>query len=426
MGWRYRKTTRLGPLRLTLTHRGLSGSVGSGGLSYQLFGPGKKKGNSVGQGSLVSGLFSLIVLVFGSLIVIGFVGSLIGRSQKSSNVAESQLTRDLPSATELVSAISPSPPTKNSIDRKSISLSVNESAAVVDETTLENEIEVSTTPSLLETTPAIVKLEAPADVEPLRVWTDSTGKHKTKAALIDFKGGKVYLRSAKGKIAPVLLSRLSEYDAAFVKSQYDVEIVTGKVLGVSEGDVISVRTENANYSHKVRLAGIDAPEKLQENGKEIRHTLSEKLFGKNVRVEWSNRDNKDRLIGDVYLNDEWINLTLVSQGYAWEHGGSLVLEEAEKDARNRKLGLWAGLRPSPPWEFVSIPPKPRRDFALEETTSKRRYSTPSNSFSNDSSSSYTPSPSYSSPSSGGSVSVRGYYRKNGTYVRPHTRSAPRR
>ncbi|MGO3892425.1 MAG: hypothetical protein ACTJHW_15750 [Paenalcaligenes sp.] len=36
------------------------------------------------------------------------------------------------------------------------------------------------------------------------------------------------------------------------------------------------------------------------------------------------------------------------------------------------------------------------------------------------------SPSSYAPSSGGSVRVKGYYRKNGTYVRPHTRRAPRR
>ncbi|MVZ60919.1 hypothetical protein [Sphingobacterium humi] len=33
---------------------------------------------------------------------------------------------------------------------------------------------------------------------------------------------------------------------------------------------------------------------------------------------------------------------------------------------------------------------------------------------------------YTAPASGGTVHVKGYYRKNGTYVRPHTRSAPRR
>lgn len=37
------------------------------------------------------------------------------------------------------------------------------------------------------------------------------------------------------------------------------------------------------------------------------------------------------------------------------------------------------------------------------------------------------SPSTSTPSTtGGPVQVRGYYRKDGTYVRPHTRRAPRR
>jgi hypothetical protein len=41
---------------------------------------------------------------------------------------------------------------------------------------------------------------------------------------------------------------------------------------------------------------------------------------------------------------------------------------------------------------------------------------------------YTPSQNnYSKPSStGGTVQVKGYYRKDGTYVRPHTRSAPKR
>lgn len=55
-----------------------------------------------------------------------------------------------------------------------------------------------------------------------------------------------------------------------------------------------------------------------------------------------------------------------------------------------------------------------------------RYTSPSTYRSNTTTSSSSPSSNYSSETSSGTVNVKGYYRKNGTYVRPHTRSAPRR
>jgi len=94
---------------------------------------------------------------------------------------------------------------------------------------------------------------------------------------------------------------------------------TGKVVGISDGDTITVlRNDVGGVARmKVRLAGIDAPESKQAHGSKAKLALSRKIHGKTVRVVHSKRDRYGRILGDVYLSGEWINLAMVSSGYAW-------------------------------------------------------------------------------------------------------------
>jgi len=64
---------------------------------------------------------------------------------------------------------------------------------------------------------------------------------------------------------------------------------TGRVVGISDGDTIKV-LDVTNTQHKIRLAGIDAPEKKQAFGQRSKVSLSDQIFGRDVTLDCGKRD----------------------------------------------------------------------------------------------------------------------------------------
>lgn len=132
------------------------------------------------------------------------------------------------------------------------------------------------------------------------------------------------------------------------------EEFTGKVVGVSDGDTIKVL--RAGKQVRVRLAGIDCPEKRQAFGKRAKRFTSDLVFAKEVTVKVMDIDRYKRIVGEVILEDGTnLNQALVRAGLAWWYQryapGDRELERLEKSARENKRGLWADPHPVPPWEF---------------------------------------------------------------------------
>jgi endonuclease YncB( thermonuclease family) len=139
----------------------------------------------------------------------------------------------------------------------------------------------------------------------------------------------------------------------------NADTVTGKVVGVADGDTITV-LDDARIQHKIRLAGIDAPEKGQSFGQRSKESLSDLVFSKSVTVETDKRDRYGREVGKVMIDGLDANLAQVNRGLAWhykayEREQSIVDRKlyavAEKEAKAEKRGLWADLEPTPPWDF---------------------------------------------------------------------------
>jgi endonuclease YncB( thermonuclease family) len=127
---------------------------------------------------------------------------------------------------------------------------------------------------------------------------------------------------------------------------------TGKVVKVTDGDTVHVLLDRE--THKIRLLHIDAPESKQAFGTKAKQALSERVFGKEVKVVWKSRDRYKRILGDIYLGDRWINLEMVQDGMAWHYkqfSKDEKMAQAEDEARKAKKGLWADPNPIPPWEF---------------------------------------------------------------------------
>ena len=88
----------------------------------------------------------------------------------------------------------------------------------------------------------------------------------------------------------------------FVTSTADADI-SGKVVAVTDGDTIKI-LDNNNVQHKIRLTGIDAPEKAQPFGNASRKHLALMVAGKNVRIETSKRDRYGRVLGKVWVQPQ--------------------------------------------------------------------------------------------------------------------------
>jgi len=78
------------------------------------------------------------------------------------------------------------------------------------------------------------------------------------------------------------------------------ETLTGTVVGVADGDTITVLDANREQ-HKIRVAGIDAHEKAQPFGQRSKESLSAMVFGKEVDVQWHKHDRYQRIVGRVMV-----------------------------------------------------------------------------------------------------------------------------
>lgn len=132
-------------------------------------------------------------------------------------------------------------------------------------------------------------------------------------------------------------------------------IISGKVVGISDGDTITVLQDRTQY--KIRLYGIDTPESHQDFGTRAKQFVSDLVFKKDVRVVQKDIDRYGRVVGIIYLGDTCVNEEIVKAGFAWvynQYCKDIVCRDwlmLEKQARENRIGLWSHPDPIPPWEF---------------------------------------------------------------------------
>ena len=137
------------------------------------------------------------------------------------------------------------------------------------------------------------------------------------------------------------------------------DTLIGKVVGVADGDTITV-LDGQQAQHKIRLMGIDSPEKSQPFGQNAKQSLSDLVFGHSVNVEWQKLDRYERILGKVLVNGKDANLEQVRRGMAWhfkkydreqEPFDRASYSQAEIEARMGNRGLWSEPEPIPPWDW---------------------------------------------------------------------------
>lgn len=133
----------------------------------------------------------------------------------------------------------------------------------------------------------------------------------------------------------------------------NAENLAGKVISINDGDTLSVLTKD-NTQYKIRLNHIDAPESKQSFGSKSKQNLSNYVFGKNIIVDYKNKDRYGRILGTIIYQGNNINLMQVKDGFAWHYKQYSNAKEyilAEQEARKLKKGLWTENNPIEPWVF---------------------------------------------------------------------------
>ena len=139
--------------------------------------------------------------------------------------------------------------------------------------------------------------------------------------------------------------------------------VSGRVMKVSDGDTVVIRPGDGGLFYKCRLYGIDAPEIPHEfgpgqpYGEESAKALKKLILGQDVLIEIRDRDKYGREVCVIRKDGTDMNLEMIRKGMAWAYRKYLKPPyaseyiEAEKDAKDKGLGLWQQSNPEPPWEF---------------------------------------------------------------------------
>jgi micrococcal nuclease len=127
----------------------------------------------------------------------------------------------------------------------------------------------------------------------------------------------------------------------------------GKIIGIVDGDTYDILMEG-NITVRVRMEGIDAPEKGMPFYKVAKNYLSNLCFGKQVKVKISGKDKHGRTLAFSYLEDgKELSHEMLKAGLAWhykKYNSDTDLEQLEVEARHSKIGIWQNENPMPPWE----------------------------------------------------------------------------
>ncbi len=146
-----------------------------------------------------------------------------------------------------------------------------------------------------------------------------------------------------------------------------------KVVKVADGDTVTI-IDDSGKKHRIRLAGIDAPEKNQSYGDVSTQGLIELLSGKTVTIEHEKRDRYKRIVGKVLVNPPGevfcmaldcvknidVGLEQIKAGLAWHYKyyqmeqseeDRRLYSEVEQEARRKQIGLWKDKESMAPWEW---------------------------------------------------------------------------
>jgi micrococcal nuclease len=134
-------------------------------------------------------------------------------------------------------------------------------------------------------------------------------------------------------------------------------VVSGKVIAIIDGDTYDALIDG-NIIIRIRMEGIDAPERGMPFYRFSKNYLSQLCFNEIVKININGKDGYDRFIAYSYLSDgRELSHEIIKAGLAWhfkKYNSDTTLSQLETQARNLKLGLWINENPMAPWTNRSL------------------------------------------------------------------------
>lgn len=130
--------------------------------------------------------------------------------------------------------------------------------------------------------------------------------------------------------------------------------IRGKIVGVTDGDTVTILDEQDKVPFRIRVSHIDAPEKNQAFGQKSKEKLAELVFQKEAVIRFDKIDQYGRIVGKVFVDGQDASMLMLKAGLAWhykKYSDDKGYAKAEIQARKAGLGLWQDKEPVPPWEF---------------------------------------------------------------------------
>ena len=127
----------------------------------------------------------------------------------------------------------------------------------------------------------------------------------------------------------------------------------GVVIRIADGDTITVLHENV--PERIRLWGIDSPEKKQDFGTRAKQFTGDLAFQKTVTVRVKDHDRYGRTVAEIMLPDGGnLNKEILNAGMAWvfrRYCHDQTYYHLESEAKEQRIGLWSQPHPTAPWDF---------------------------------------------------------------------------
>ncbi len=133
----------------------------------------------------------------------------------------------------------------------------------------------------------------------------------------------------------------------------------GTIVAVADGDTVTLLDADRRQ-HRIRLDGIDAPERTQPYGQRARQSLTELAHGRAAHLDCPKTDRYGRAVCRVVVDGVDVGLEQIRRGYAWHYVkyaneqravDRAAYARAESHARSNNSGLWSFSDPSPPWDY---------------------------------------------------------------------------
>ena len=190
---------------------------------------------------------------------------------------------------------------------------------------------------------------------------------------VNSKSSKKRAKTTNSKRSTV--ARSTKNNSSNAKTVQNPTILKGyQAIKVSDGDTLSVqKVENGKFVGevmKIRMFGIDAPEKTQDYGIESKQALEKLVNGKILEIEEKNRDRYGRTVAVVCVNGQNVNEEMVKNGNAWWYQEydkkDTKMQAYQENAKKNKLGLFGKKGYVEPWNYR----KEKKAAAKSKTKSK--------------------------------------------------------